>query len=933
MSGLRLGFVLAICGCLVTASALLSPAATVMLYCPWENPSGPIRVGIDELERVMAKQGWTVRHAFGTSDVPKSAIDLRLSVMPIAAKGASPLDMEKLKLMVPDEIESYAILKSADSFGLEISVLGRDDVGAMYGAFELAEQLEGAVEIPIAEWVKEGKGTPRIHNRGIQIMIHKQALDDAFSWFHSETFWKGFLGTLARNRFNYLELQGVYDLMTTEFSNALPYFTAGSGISAPDIERNLRSLNRAIQMAHDRGLAVSLVNSGVDWGELPVSVADRGPMEQVISIAVGEIIKQCPLLDGVGFMVDNLRLPADFYQKAYVDPIAASGKKPILIIHTWAADPKELNRLVESNPNRSVLEVKFNADHLALPYPATGGRMGDWKDYSFQDYFRMPRKYGLMFQIAFNGTHRIFPWGDTTFIRRTLENSTYAGANGFILQTFSSFMPHADAYSNPVRSDLRYYEWTYERDWYWFLLWGRLAYNPDTPKEYFEQRFQSHFGRQAGIPLFNALRFVSQVVPTLAATCFRGPGIRDFAPEFEPPCRLEEVLKFQPLDAFSIRSVSEEIDALISGKRDGRYSPLELLDEAARAAEDGATLAEEAGQALSAEIKERQGSPAALDPNALKEWNAWLVDCKALAALGRYWCDRVSAAIQVGIYQKTGDIPSLIIASEKLGNSGQAWQNLQNATGIHYRPLLEMLRNQQTDFHWKQKPSLENEDKLWVTQLYNSWLEQTEWSPENGHFPLTRVPLKSPALLTLSIPPKIKVDSLHVQYQNQAGETARFPMTSTQLDGVYYAEIPPNALTEGVFQYFFLGKKTESGDAWMIPNNQKPFTVMATEDRLPPICVSSANSVNLSPDSASIAMTVSDPSGLDSVFLWWKRFPSDAQWAKLPMEGTGETFQGVIPITKEGVQYAIEAADLYGNVIRFPDMKSSNPYRTIPPYE
>jgi len=916
---------------ILLANNSTSFAATVNILCPHQKPSGPILMGILELERVMKSQGWVIRRSFGKVD-NKASFDMQIVVMPFDSQADLEKEAEMFKDVIPVEPESLSIIKAAEDKGLRYYALGSDPVGAMYASYELAEQIERSVQIPIEQRVVEIKRSPSIPNRGIQLMIHRQALDDPYSWFHSESFWHGFIKKLSLSRFNYLELQGVYDLVTAQFTNLLPYLIPSQTLhKTEDVTRNLKSVQRIIQMAHQYGLTLSLINSGIDWGEEDSSSIDRAVLQTTMLDALNGLLKACPDLDGIGLMASDESLPVGFYHNTYVQAINHSVNKPLFVLRTEAADPEQVVQLVDNNPNRSVLEIKFNGDHMILPYPVTGNRMCQWPGYSYQNYFNTPRKYGILFEFPFNGTHRVFPWGDAVFIRKALANATYSGANGFVLQTYSTFLPHADAYTNPIRSDLRYYDWTYQRDWYWYLLWGRLAYDAELPNTFFERKFQEHFGDQAGSLLFQSLQKASRMIPAIGSVCFAGPSKSDFAPELEPPRSLEEIIQLKPLDSFTIRSITEEVFIQLNNKIDGRLSPMDILAESVTEAEEAAVLAQQAGTILQSATGSVNSSSIKPNVDILKEWNAWLYDFQALAALGQYWRDRVGAAIQLEIYQQTGDIPSLIIASEKLTSSEIAWKDVQKYTTLHYRPMLDALRNKTSRFHWKLMPAQEEKDRLTITELYNAWLNTTEWTGGFGHYPVRKVAASSSALLTISIPPKIKVDSMFVQYQNQVGETARFPLASTQLEGVFYTELNPSVLMEGKFQYFFIGKRTEWGDSWVIPEGRLPFAMVVTDDVTPPFCSHLEHLCSKSGSRVFVTAKFTDPAGLESVSVWWKPLPSDAQWTKVIMEGVGEIFQGHFPITKAGAQYAIEAVDRFGNVIRIPDVKNENPYRTIPP--
>lgn len=45
--------------------------------------------------------------------------------------------------------------------------------------------------------------------------------------------------------------------------------------------------------------------------------------------------------------------------------------------------------------------------------------------------------------------------------------------------------------------DYRYYDYEFERYWHFFQVFGRVAYNPNTPSEVWEREFERRFGKEA----------------------------------------------------------------------------------------------------------------------------------------------------------------------------------------------------------------------------------------------------------------------------------------------------------------------------------------------------------------------------------------------------------------------------------------------------
>ena len=96
------------------------------------NASPPVKSGAETLRRALEKKGLQVRVASASSSA-----DIRIAVGQV---GDSHLASSAGRSAVPDQSESYAI--SVDQHGVFIE--GRDATGAMYGAFDVAEQISAA---------------------------------------------------------------------------------------------------------------------------------------------------------------------------------------------------------------------------------------------------------------------------------------------------------------------------------------------------------------------------------------------------------------------------------------------------------------------------------------------------------------------------------------------------------------------------------------------------------------------------------------------------------------------------------------------------------------------------------------------------------------------------------------------------------------------
>ncbi|RJP23104.1 MAG: hypothetical protein C4527_20775 [Candidatus Omnitrophota bacterium] len=911
-------------------------ANSAFIVSPSQQLSDPVRIGIGELEQVLKQLDWSVKKSYGAARPDVSAGGMEIVIAAFSKSWAKAVEHDILRDMVPTEAESYSILAFPNQGGIRIYGVGIDDVGTMYAAFDIAEQIElGKFRTVAAVNINEKKQTPAILYRGVNLMIHTQALDDPVSWFHNEMFWREFLLVMTKSRFNLLDLHGAYDLMTTQFPNLLPYLVympeyGTIGIGEEKAERNLASLFRIVRMAHEHGIKVTLMNYSAPWSieGNPGPPANDEALKAYTIMAVKKVLENTPPLDGIGFRVGESGRTIDFYQETYLPAIREAKVTPSLFIRTWMVKEKEILNLIDMYPGNTVLEVKFNGEHLALPYPVTGGRMSEWPGYSYENYLKLPRKYGILFQLATNGTHRIFPWADVDFVRETLKNTTIGGANGFVVETYSTYFPHSDAYTNTNQADLRYYNWTFERDWFWFLLWGRLAYNPAEPEELFRRHFEYHFNSQAGVLLYEALKNASTIVPTIAAVCNPGPGKRTMAPELDPPKRISEFLKIQPLDTFAMRSVAAEVGNLVSGQSDGRLSPQQALANAVLQAEQAVNLAANAEKTMLDSLPE--GSVGENAIRRYRECRCWALDIQALVALGRHYRDKVSAAVHLGVFLETGDVPSLIIATEKVKQAGDAWADLCSATEIHYRPFLDTLRTGTTQFHWNLVTPNVELDTQELTLVYNNWLQTWQDTAKLGHLRVHKAPPRQPLLITVSIPSTIQADRIFANFQNSSGIAGRLTMEPARAPGVYYAEIPGVSVLEGAFQYFMFG--AVAGQGVSAPGrNENPFVINITSDQSPPEVKTFEHSVIKGQNVVSIKGEFIDASGVVVAKVFWKPFPSDAAWSEMTMQRVGNAYTATFPCSSDGAQFAVELSDRFGNIKRIPNISEGIPYFTVSP--
>jgi hypothetical protein len=172
-----------------------------------------------------------------------------------------------------DPPETYRIEPYAAGGG---HITGGDLRGLMYGLLEAAEQMRTTGRL------KQTHGTPATHVRGVRLIA-----DPAAAWFRAPDFWRAFFGELARDRFNWLQL---------EFPNV-------PGSELVPVMRNIS------QTAADFGvdLALGIRNFGPEYATM-----------------LRDLLAECPVIHGVVYDA-----PAEA-RDSLNDLLAAAGRRIVL---------------------------------------------------------------------------------------------------------------------------------------------------------------------------------------------------------------------------------------------------------------------------------------------------------------------------------------------------------------------------------------------------------------------------------------------------------------------------------------------------------------------------------------------------------------------------------------------------------------------------
>ena len=712
--------------------------------------------------------------------------------------------------------------------GNDVQIVASDSVGAMYGIFELVEQIRngGARERwpMVAATLSETTQFPTLEFRADNPFLH--ATDTSMNI--DLGMWKPYIDMLAHNRFNVLDLHGAYNLTSTQYPNLLPllvhvpeYPDAGSEIEQG---QNLADFRTLVDYAKNRGIRVCLMDYSMQ------GMAPTGSQAlDYTAKAVARLLQQVPNLYMIGFRIGESGEKTGFLQSAFLRGVEWSGRKDVhLYTRTWLTPEKQIDELGRATDGALNIEIKYNGEQLGPPYQAVGK---GWGSYSYQGYIKANAPYHIIWQVRANGTNRFWAWADSQFIRRAVATFSLGRAKGFTLEPQIAYFPYLAApyYRSPA--DQAVFHYMYERHWMWYFLWGRIAYNPKIPEQTLIDGFRSHFGL-SGPAIYKAMQASGQIVPLICTYRFQGPDQRQWSPETESGCFVSgdpqwwymslakrkamigashygiDVLSFlrqNPMDTAAFAPIRTFVREKIDDVPDGRVGPaaiVRILTEAARSTREAiAAVAPPAGPAAD-------------------EWRLLKVDLLSSSYLADFYAHRILALTHLEYALETGSPTDYDQAISLLGDSRQYWALLASTADAVYAPLNDGMRHE-WNFQWgTQLPMLQQLDStakpLWDGVTHDPHARPLAFTPADLCMDLGISAAETHSIdggkvyFTCAVQAKEGVKSVTLWHKDLPSE-ATWSGTDMALgpDGQYVLTLPVHS--EGMAYFFFVAdKKGES---------------------------------------------------------------------------------------------------------------------------
>ncbi len=643
-----------------------------------------------------------------------------------AVRGASPGDEAKatrISIAVEKDAttaaQGYSIRVENQGGDRVVKVRGADPAGAMYGGLDIAE----AIRTGTLDALRNADRKPHLAQRGIKFNIPLDLRTPSYTdcsdaaqanipemW--EREFWSGFLDAMARHRYNVLSLWSLHpfpslvkvpefpevaldDVWRTRTRLDDTFSFAGNDMVRPQMLADYEVVKRltidekiefwrwVMQHAADRGIQVYYFTWNVfTWGaEGKHGITnDLGSeiTKQYFRASVRELVKTYPRLAGLGITAGE----------GMPEKLDARAKEAWL----WATYGEGVRDALKDDPNR-----EFRMIHR-FHWTAQGDILDAFKDYPGPFEFSFKYSVAHMYSIpnppfiqpllenlapgrktwltVRNDDIYTFRFGDPAYAREYILNippaekiaGFYMGPDGYVWGR--DFLErHLDSGKRPL---------VMEKQWYAFMLWGRLAYDPSLPDAHFEKALAARHPRASSPQLFRALQGASQVMP-LTTRFFWGDIDLKWYPEaclshrrsqgFYTVRHFMEGITMPGANVLCIRDWRARLAARQPMKQTTPLQIAEALDGSA-----AETLA-----ALDSLREAAKGDA---------ELRKTVADCEALAWLGRYYAAKIRGACALALFDMTGDAFEHAAALRHLEDALACWKQYAAIRDAQYVPAL-----------------------------------------------------------------------------------------------------------------------------------------------------------------------------------------------------------------------------------------------------
>ncbi|WP_445736601.1 glycoside hydrolase family 20 zincin-like fold domain-containing protein [Mariniflexile sp.] len=584
--------------------------------------------------------------------------------------------------------EGFSIKKAKN----KITVIGFDTAGLMYGSLELAEQIK----LYGFEGVKEITRNPYMEMRGpkfnIPLDVRTPSYSDASDAGQKNIpvmwdfeFWKDYIDTMARYRYNYISLwslhpfpslvkvPGYEDIALEDVQRSTGtwkdlYNLNGIGMGTPDIldnpeivkkitiDEKIDFWRKVMAYGKERNIDFHFItwnifDYGTDGKYGITDKMDNDITKNYFRKSVKQLFVTYPDLAGIGLTTgENMGLQGtteedrenwayDTYAKGILDAAAEMLDRKFTFIHrqhqTGAKEIAEKFKDVIDAKNIEFLYCfKYAKAHV---YSATKQPYHENENF-VEDIGDMKTIWGLRNDDTF-----YFRWGAPDFVREFIENIPHDVSKGIYFGSDQWVWGRDFLTKNPETPN----QLEVVKHWYQWMLWGRLSYDPTLTNDRFSSLLADRFPNVDAQALFSAWENASMIYPITTGFhwgsldfhwyiegCFSHPRFAENTTEFHDVNRFI-TLGTHPSSGY--QNIPNYVKMKVSDSTSTLKSPL--------------AVSKELHQRADAAIENLKSLKAANN----KELQYTLNDIQTVAYMGKYYAHKIAGATYVAMYRETKD--------------------------------------------------------------------------------------------------------------------------------------------------------------------------------------------------------------------------------------------------------------------------------------
>jgi hypothetical protein len=218
-----------------------------------------------------------------------------------------------------------------------------------------------------------------------------------------------------------------------------------------------------------------------------------------------------------------------------------------------------------------------------------------------------------------------------------------------------------------------------QKEWFSFMLWGRLSYEPGLPDELFQRTLAVHFPEVPASKLLTAWKAASRVLPEITRFIWQ-PNDYQWLPEaccshptYKGFYTVADFMNGNGMPESGDLNIRQWRERLLKNQQVDGLTPLQVA----------ARLREEAQSALRDLKALRSGA------GSNKELRQTLDDIEAQARLGQYYAAKIEGAAELALFDATSKSSHQSAAVQHLEDALVCWRAYANAYTKHYKqPLL-----------------------------------------------------------------------------------------------------------------------------------------------------------------------------------------------------------------------------------------------------